>query len=117
MFKLTPNPTFSSEVRLTIPGEAEPGRITVTWRHKTRADYLAWRNQPAEDPTAGGARIDAAFLGKVIAGWDGPVDGPDDKPVPYSQEALALLLDTFPGAALDLLMAYEKALLESRAKN
>ena len=120
MFVVVPNPTFESDVALTVPGAAEPATLRVTWRHLGRKAQRAWIERPSRQQQPGAAEPatldDAAYLGEVIAGWSGAVD---DKgaPAAYSQEALASLLDAYPASGGELFNAYLRALTESRAKN
>jgi hypothetical protein len=107
-FRIVPNPTFRARVALSVPGAA-PGVIEVEFRHKGRTEFAAWWE------TIDG-RNDADILGSVIAGWSDVVDGAG-MPVPYDIDALALLLDRFPAAAVELRDAYLKALFEAREKN
>ncbi len=105
MFKLTANPTFKSQVHISIPGQDKPGVIMVTFKHQSKeqlkAFYDGLRNSDDDDLT---------HLMKIISGWDG-VD------TPFSEEALDALLNQFPAAARELFAAYSAELLESKRKN
>lgn len=109
MFKLIPNPTFAVDVHLSVPGQAEPSTLQITYRHKNKTALAAWL-APAPGTT------DAALLGEVIADWSGVLDG-DGRPVPYSPAALEELLHNHPTAAPELHRAYLRELTESRRKN
>ena len=103
MFKLKPNPTFFAPVEISVPGEAEPAKFEVEFKHKSASDLHAYFSNLS-------GRTDADALAEVIAGWRG-VD------VPYSAEALADLLNNYPVSAMELFTAYRRELLESRRKN
>lgn len=108
MFRITPNPTFTFEVLLSRPDSDKPVPIDITCRHKTTAELADWLNKTAES--------DLDMLAEVIVGW-GRVLNTDDQPLPFSREALALLLSTFPSASVELYQAYRKRLADARAKN
>ena len=114
-FKLIPNPTFATTVKITQPG-AEPVDLVVTWRFKSGKDYAAWLAKPAELAAKGQTLPDHEYLGEVIANWDGPVTDAGVA-VPYGAEALQTLLNNYQPAARELYDAYCAALTESRAKN
>lgn len=101
--KLSPNPTFTCPVHLTVPGEAERATVTINYRHMGRSALRAYFE-------ALGGKSDAAGLGEIIAGWSG-ID--ED----YTPEALERLLDNYPLAASELFEAFRRELLEARAKN
>lgn len=110
MFKMTPPPaTFVAEAKITVPGEAAPGVFDVEWRYKSKDDLQAWiRTRDGVDHLVS--------LAEVIAGWSGVLDS-KDQPLPFSREALAGLLNTYPAAGRDLVGAYIGALFESRLGN
>lgn len=128
MFKIVPNPTFTSKVALTVHGADQPADLTVTWRHKGRAALSAWLAKPAAAAAAAaapgaagntllaGVPADAAWLAEVMADWSGPVLA-DGEPAPFCDAALIALLDSYPAAGGELMAAYLRASTESRAKN
>lgn len=105
MLKLNPQPTFNAPAMITVPGQDEPVKIGVTWRHKSRAELEEWLKGLS-------TRRDDEMLAEVMAGWD-----ESDIDAPYSADALRALLNNYPRAAVDLMTAYSKALYEGRAKN
>ena len=109
MLKLNPAATFSVSVPLTVPGSSEPAVIDITFRHKGREAFKAWWESIPE-------KSDAAILAGIIADWSGPFDD-SGNPVIYSESALAQLLDAYPAASQELLVAYRRELFESRVKN
>lgn len=107
--KLTPNPTFSAAVQISVPGQEATEIIRVTFRHKTAEALAAWFQAKADKPAR-----DA--LDEVIEAWDGPLDAGGEK-VSYSREALGNLLSGYPAASGEMVRAYLRELTESRAKN
>lgn len=110
MFKLNPSPTFALKVQISVPGQATPGVLELTARHKGRKELQAWQDLAK---TVDGN--DAAYLGEIIADWS--VAGDDGQPVPYTEAAFAQLLNSYPTASFEIYDAYLKQLVEGRAKN
>lgn len=123
VFKLNPDPTFSAFVRLTVPGNAIPARISVTFRHKTAEGVDEWYRGNVDNKAS-----DA--LHEVIAGWGEPAQnddgeeepgiapiGADGEKLPYTREALVTVLANYPASASELVRGYLLALKESRVKN
>lgn len=101
---LTPAPTFVADALIKVPGQDEPVRVSVTWKHKGKADLVAWLDA-AKD------RDDVEALMEVMAGWGEEIDAP------FSAESLATVLDQYQTSALDFTRAYLKALAGEREKN
>jgi len=114
-FKLNPAPTFKATVQLTVPGSDQTAPIGFTFRHKGRTALDAWANRPSDAAGQATRLDDVAYLDEVIAAWEGPVDD-NDRPVPYSPEALARLLEAYTPAGREIWRAYVAALTESREK-
>ena len=110
MFKtVNPPATFTAEARITIPGATDPGVFQVEWRYQTKAGMQAWiKAREGVDHLVS--------LGEVMVGWSEVLDA-DEQPLPFSREALAGMLDTYPAAGRDLIGAYIGALFESRLGN
>lgn len=114
MFQLNPNPTFSFTAQITVPGgEAQP--LALIGRHKGRTALDEWIGLPKRLAESGAPIMDADYIGQVLDGWQ--VATSDGVAVPYSIEALQVLLDGYPAAAGEIFAAYLRALTESRAKN
>lgn len=122
-FKVTPNPTFSEFVQLSVPGSPVPARISVTFRHKTGKEVETWFESNKDRPAVDG-------LDEVIAGWGEPVlnekceeepgispIGADGEKLPYTREALATILTNYSASTDELVRGYLRALRESRVKN
>lgn len=105
MFKLAAKETFWQDVFLTVPGESEPVKVQVEYKHQTKTQ-LAEMFKGADVA----ATTDEALLGGVINDWKG-FDGP------YNTKNLAKLLDQYPASAMELFAAFKKGAGESRAKN
>lgn len=103
MLKLTPNPTFKTNVQITIPGSDLPVKIEVTFRHKNKDQLKTF----LEGMTG---RPDEEILHEVIESWQGPDEG-------YSIDALRKLLLNYPASGPELLHGYIEAQAESRRKN
>ena len=101
--KLQPNPTFTANAEISVPGQDKPARVTVTFKHLSKnkiKDYFANLE----------GKSDAEALGEIITGWDGI----DEK---FSPDALAELLDNYPAAGGELFECFRANLMESRRKN
>lgn len=109
MFKITPDPTFSAAVPITVPGMPEPLELAVVFRHKNRLAFNAW-----VDSFAG--KADASILHDVIVSWSNVQDEAGQE-VPYSLTALTNLLNNYAQATAELYTAYKRELTESRVKN
>lgn len=106
MFKLNPNPTFKASVIIPTT-DTKDASIMFEFKHKGRKALKEFVDSlNAGDVT----REDEDALGELIVGWSGV----DEK---YSPEALATLLDAYPGASRAIFEAYNIALLEGRTKN
>ena len=110
MFKLIPDPTFPVRVRLTVPGQEATSDLVLTCRHKPRGAVQAWIDSAKE------LNDDAKFLGQVVADWGENVQGEDGKPLPYTPEAFAALLDNYASAGMEIFDAYLQELRQSRSK-
>jgi hypothetical protein len=108
MFKLQPAPMFDATVQISVPGgPAAPLRLR--FRHLGKSAVQAWVAS-AKD------QADAAFLMRVVAGWEGVQDaaGAD---VPFTEQAFAQLLDAYAASGREIFNAYLRELAEGRAKN
>lgn len=104
-FKRTPNPTFKTDVAISLPGDQPEWKIETEYRYKKKSDAVAW--------LAGlKGKTDAENLASIIVGWNEEHAG-----VAYSTESLAEFLDEFPAAAVDFFETYKRELLEAKRKN
>ncbi len=109
MFKLTPNPTFTTVAKLHVAGSDVPGEITVTFKYLNPEALAAWQKTSGDKSTA-----DAMF--EVMTDWEGPVDD-NDKPVPFNLENLRALTAQYHSAGNNLSQAYVRELYGARLKN
>jgi len=109
MIKLNPAPTFEADIRLTVPGAAEPVEVKMTLRHMALDKIDAWYAKNKDRKP-----VDA--LDEIIAGWSGVI-GDDGQEVPYSREALATLTNNYAAATSEIILGWQRALTESRVKN
>lgn len=109
MFNIDPNPTFKATVKITRPGEATPGVLDVTYRHRSVQALSDWWLVSRDKPIA-------AALGEVIETIDGLTDA-DGNAVAYSEAVLLKLVQQFHAAGRELLEAYFVEISGARAKN
>lgn len=107
MFKLQPNPTFAHDVTISTP--AGPATLSLEFRHQGKKDLDRW----AKGLNTGS---DIEIIGHIVCGWNGVVDAAGAL-VNFSLDALASLLNNYPGAAQEIFVEYIKVLREGRAKN
>ena len=120
MFKIIPNPTFTCPVPLSVPGVDKPLAITITFKHKSRrelADYQARAvavAMAAEGEDAPLLYVD--YVAEIIDTWAGVGDAAG-KPLPYSRETLAQLLEAYPASGPEIVRTYTRQLSHARAGN
>lgn len=105
MFKLQPAPTFWASIEITAPGQAKAEKFEVEFKYKNRPDLEAFFDL---NKTEGRTNLEA--LGELIVNWRG-VD------VPYSIEALGVLLDNYLSASSVLFETYQTEGMGQRRKN
>lgn len=110
MISLNPTPTFTADVEITEPGQAEPIKVAFVFKHKGRKQLDEFIGRPAKAKEAGEELKDPQYLGEVIEGWPG-VDAP------FTPENFATFLEQRPASGHEIYRAYLRALTESRAKN
>jgi Phage tail assembly chaperone len=115
-FRLVTPDTITGDIALTIPGADKTGIVKMTFAYQTAKQHDTWRDRVVTAAQSGTDTM-TALLAPVITGWGDDVLGADDKPVPYSVEALDDLLDKFPAAGSEIYRGYTKLLTESRVKN
>jgi hypothetical protein len=109
MFRLDPNPTFPLKVLLHLPGVEAPATLDLIAKHLGKTALKTWLDRAS-------ATTDAEFLAEVIRDWSG-VFREGDMAVPFSRDALAQLLESFPAAGAAIVRAYLTELSEVRQKN
>lgn len=120
MIRIVPNPLFCCDVPLSIPGSEKPVTIKITYRHKGRQALSVYQTRAvelalqADAPDA--AQQFASYVGEVVEGWTGVLDA-DDKPLPYSTDNLARLLEAYPAAGAEIVRCYSRQLSHARSGN
>lgn len=114
MLKLNPNPTFSDEIEITVPGQKEPGAISLTFKYRSRKEYAEFLASLEEEKDAAGKVVKsgktvAEALPEFVLGWDLPDE--------FTAETVAIFLDNYPAAYGEIFAAYSRLLFESRVKN
>jgi|UPI00039E6352 hypothetical protein len=62
-FKLKPDPTFKTKVQIHIPGQPKPGEIEFVFKHKTRDELRAFREEAK-------TKADEDVILDIADGWD-----------------------------------------------
>jgi len=119
--QLNPNPQFKEEVPITVPGQKEPGLITVTFKYRNRPDYAAWLETLRErEETEGEETLDkdkkkekgktaAEAFAEFVLSWD--------LPDALNPKNIVTFLDNYPASYMEIFTAYSKSLFTSRIKN
>jgi len=113
MLKLNPDPTFTDDVPITVPGQKELGTVPLTFKYRTAKQYTEWYDGMKEVKENGkavkeGRKIKEAFP-EFVLGW-----GLKEE---FNQENIEIFLDNYPTAYEDIFKFYMKALFVSRVKN
>ena len=103
MLKITPDPKFTADVKISVPGQEEPAVVQLTFKYLSRTAMAEW-HETAKDK----ALADA--LAEIVLDWSGF----DAK---FTAKALSQFLDNYPAAGMEILSAYSRQLFESRVKN
>lgn len=100
-FKLKPDPTFEAIAEISQPGDVEPLRLPLVFRHMTRTQYEAEIVEPK-------LSVDDAVR-RLVVGWK--VDEP------FTPERFNEFLDDFVPASQDIFRTWLKESRESKRKN
>lgn len=90
MFKFVTHPTFTAEVKVKVPGLAEPQVFTGHFMALPQSETEAL--QGAAVPAARVAENNREWLNRIFVGWEGIVDDAD-RPILFSAETRAELLE------------------------
>ena len=104
MLKITPDPKFTADVLITVPGVAEPVGVAMTFKYRSRKEMLAFLEEEKEK------QLPETLCNDVVLGWSG-------FDAEFSKENLALFLENYPAAPLEIWTEYNKQLYGSRVKN
>ena len=115
MLKLNPKPTFDADVKITVPGQSEAGTMKLTFKYmpkKALFEFFEAHRAKYDDDgeVVKEASADEVMLADIIVGWKG-------MDAEYNQGNLKIFLDNYPAAAGEIIVAYNKFVLESRVKN
>lgn len=114
MLKLNPDPTFTDDVEITVPGQKEPGTIPLTFKYRNRDEFKEWfggldeKRDKNGKVTRKGKTFTEAFL-EFVLGW-----GLDEE---FNKENVEIFLTNYPAAYQEIFTQYSKMLLVSRIKN
>lgn len=101
-FKILANPTFRASVPIPVPGgKREP--VPFDFKHYSQSGWEAYLKEHE------GIKISEAIF-DVVTGWK--IDGEE-----FSKDALATLMDEYPGAESAIWETYHQERFGAREKN
>ena len=103
MFTINPEPLFTADVPMTVPGKTEPVITRMTFKYKNKEQLLEFGKFLKKAP------IEDALL-EIVEGWSG-VDAP------FTPENLKLLLGNYLTAGNEIIQAYHREAYQSKVKN
>ena len=114
MLKLNPDPTFTDDVEITVPGQKEPGTIPMTFKYRSRKEYQEFLESLEEKKSDKGkvTRKEKTFVEafpEFVLGW-----GLEEE---FCQKNIEIFLNNYPVAYQEIFTFYSKMLLVSRVKN
>ena len=108
MLKLNPDPTFTDDVEITVPGQKEPGTIPMTFKYRSRTEYKEFLDG-LEEKKKGKEKTFPAVFSEFVLGW-----GLEEE---FNSKNIETFLDNYPVAYQEIFTFYSKMLLVSRVKN
>ena len=110
MFKLNPNPTFTAKITIPVPGgKAQP--LTFKFKRlgrKALRDMFAAMEKSRDEKVSESEELE--MLMTFIDGWE-------DVDAEFSEEALGVLCDNFPGAIGAIIQGYTEKMFGAAEKN
>lgn len=103
MLKLQPSPTFKATV--DIPTHGGPMPVEFEFKHMTREAFAKFLEVEPDKK-----RTDEEAIGEFVCGWSG-ID------VPFSQAALAELVQNYHASARAMFEVYIRELTQASTKN
>lgn len=103
MFKITPDPIFTADVELSVPGKPGTATVQITFKYQTKDQLVSFGEMVNEEP------IDKV-LAHIIKGWEG-IDAE------CTPENISLMIANHVRAGNEILKAYYRELYASRVKN
>lgn len=110
MLKINPDPTFTADVSITVPGQGEPGIISLTFKYMCKADVVAFWANIESKREADKNLTEAEVFETFVTDWGG-VDAE------FNKENIELFLGNYPAASREIVLRWQSLLLESRIKN
>jgi hypothetical protein len=109
MFKIAPNPTFTADVPIPVPG-GSTAKLKLVFKHKTREEIREYFARVGGGTDTDAAESDADVLLEILAGWE-------DVDADFSRDALNLLLENYPAAPRAIFDTYLAELTGQRRGN
>jgi len=109
--KIIPEPKFTAEVEITVPGQKELGTLPLTFKYRTHAEYQEWVEgfTIKTDGEKKEYRTKLDVFPEFVDGWDLDVE--------FTPENIKTFLDNYTNAYPEIMQAYSRLLFESRIKN
>lgn len=104
MLKINPNPKFSADVEIHVPGE-KPEKVKFTFKHKAQDEYKSFL-----DRAKNGQASELETLLEIVDGWSGC-------DVEFSSGALADLLNQYHTAGTAIFATYVNEQVGARLGN
>lgn len=102
MLKLSVDPTFRAKVGIPRAGQSVV-TIGCTFKYKSREELIAWQEEVASMQIHDAVKT-------VLVDWS-------DVELPFSDDAFAMLVDAYPGAALAMYRKYLDEVTGAKAGN
>lgn len=112
MLKITPDPTFSADVKITVPGQEKPGTIPLTFKYMGSSEFKKFADQFLEiteedvkhkkDPTPD------HFM-DFVEKW-----GLEEE---FTKKNVEIFMNNYPAAFFEILLKYRELAHRSRLKN
>ena len=104
MLKLTPNPNFEATVEIHVPGAGKI-KVPFVFNYKDKDEYAAFTKEASDEKKA-----ELEILLEIVKEWK-------NCDVPYSTEALGMMLKKYHNAGTAIFAAYVSELTGARLGN
>ena len=101
--KINPDPTFTTDLGISVPGVKDPVIVKITFKYKNRKEYLNYMEENKDV-------LVEDILADLVVGWKG-------FDMPYSIDNLKDVFANYPPTSMDMLSLYSKELFISKVKN
>lgn len=107
MFKIIPDPLFTTAVPLTVPGQDEQVKVSMTFKYKDKAALIDFEKRCMDKKTA----IDE-LLCEIIDDWN-------EKEInaKCNKDSIKSICANYVMVPSEIITAYNKELVLSKAKN